>query len=307
MKKTLIFTEQCMNKDLAALRSEHLVETDWLAAHLTDPYLAIVDMRGYVRTTNHPDGYQTADYLGARDEYLASHIPGAVYLDWTADIVDTDDPIPAQVAGPEKTSSALGRAGIGNDALVIAYDNHAAMQFATRLWWVLRYYGYDSVRVLNGGWAKWFAENRPTTNGEQTNKPKTFVNKIRPELRVTADEILACLGQPGTTLVDARDEGQYTGRLRRGLHGGHIPGAINLSREALISEAGTFKSPDDLQKQIAQAGLTPEKRTIAYCNGGVAATTILFALSMLGNENGANYDGSWNEWGNRAHLPVDTK
>jgi thiosulfate/3-mercaptopyruvate sulfurtransferase len=294
-----------MTKDLATLRAKHLVETAWLEERLGDPKVRIVDMRGYVRTNTETDGFQTADYLGARDEYLISHIPCAVYLDWTVDIVDGSDPIPAQIAGPAQLAETLGRAGIGNDTLVIAYDNHPAMQFATRLWWALKYYGHYKVRVLNGGWARWLNEERPISRGIETKEPKVFVPKARPELRVTAEEVLRSIGQPGTTIVDARDEGQYMGHLRRALHGGHIPGAINLPREALISREGTFKPTEDLQGQIANAGLTPEKRTIAYCNGGVAATTILFALSMLGNENAANYDGSWNEWGNREDLPVE--
>src|SRR4051794_8120173 len=122
------------NVDLAALRATHLVEPEWLQQHLGDPGIRIVDMRGYVRTNTSPDGVQTADYMGAREEYETSHIPGAVYLDWTRDIVDLDDPIPAQVAGPEKIARVLGGAGIGDDTLVVAYDNPPASQFATRLW-----------------------------------------------------------------------------------------------------------------------------------------------------------------------------
>jgi len=112
----------------------HLVEPHWLEDRLGDNGIRIVDMRGYVVTQTQPDGFQTAQYNGARDEYLASHIPGAVYLDWTSDIVDTNDPVPAQVAGPEKAAEVFGGAGIGEDAVVIAYDNHPASQFATRLW-----------------------------------------------------------------------------------------------------------------------------------------------------------------------------
>ena len=140
-----------------------LADTKWLAAHLGDPDMRVVDMRGVVRTVT--DGrIQHADYLGLPDAYNASHIPGAVFLDWTKDIVDPDDPVPAQVAPPERLAAILGAVGIGDDTTVIAYDDHPASQFATRLWWVLLYYGHDKVRVLDGGWSRWQAEGRPVTS-----------------------------------------------------------------------------------------------------------------------------------------------
>jgi thiosulfate/3-mercaptopyruvate sulfurtransferase len=287
------------------LRPAHLVETALLEAHLHDPGLRVVDMRGYVRTRNDPDGRQTAEYAGARQEYEAGHIPGAVYLDWTADITDPDDPIPAQVAPPERMASALGAAGIGNHTTVVAYDNHPASQFATRLWWALRYYGHDAVRVLNGGLAKWRAEGRPLTAGNILPPPAVFTPRTRPQLRATAEEVLASLNHSDVSLADARDAGQYAGAIRRGPRGGHIPGAIHLPREALMAEDGTFRTPEELRMAVEGAGIRPDRRVIAYCNGGVAATVVLFALSMLGYPSLANYDGSWNEWGQRKDLPVE--
>src|SRR5437660_515080 len=115
-----------------------LAEPDWLAAYLEDPAVRIVDMRGEVRTTTDDAGVQQATYLGLRDDYLAGHIPGAVFLDWTTDITDPDDPVPAQVAPPERIASVLGAAGIGDATTVVAYDHHPSSQFATRLWWILR-------------------------------------------------------------------------------------------------------------------------------------------------------------------------
>ncbi len=291
--------------DLQTLRNEHLVETGWLAHHLDDLDLRIVDMRGYVQTQTGPDGYQTARYLSAYDEYAQGHIPGAIYLDWTRDIVDLDDPVPAQVAGPEKTAAVFGKAGIENTTLVIAYDNHPASQFATRLWWTLRYYGHDNVRVLNGGWKKWLAEGRPTSAEIPTCRPLTFTPDLRPELRMAAADVLSRIDDPATTVIDARDEGQYTGAIRRGKHGGHIPGAIHLPRERLLREDGTFRPVEELQVVVAEAGVERGKQNVAYCNGGVAATSVLFTLSMLGYPSLSNYDGSWNEWGNREDLPVE--
>lgn len=287
------------------LRSLHLVETDWLAEQITNgnPTLRIVDMRGYVKTQTTPDGMQSATYTGALEEYHQSHIPGAIYLDWTQDIVDENDPISAQVAPPEKIARLLGEAGIGDESLIVVYDSHPASQFATRLWWVMRYYGNSQVRVLNGGWKKWLAEGRPTTSEVPSYPQATFTPRLQSQWRKVASEVLAEIGDPAISLIDARDEGQYTGKIRRGDFGGHIPGAQHLPREAFFTPENTFLPASELQKIIAEANLTQEKEVVAYCNGGVAATSVLFTLSMLGYTRLSNYDGSWNEWGMRADLP----
>jgi thiosulfate/3-mercaptopyruvate sulfurtransferase len=137
--------------------------------------------------------------------------------------------------------------------------------------------------------------------------PAIFTPRVQPQWRATAEEVLASLKQSGVTLVDARDTGQYTGSIARGDgRRGHIPGALSLPREQLINMAdGTFRSDDDLKQVFAQAHVTPDKQIIAYCNGGVAATTVLFSLAMLGYPRLTNYDGSWNEWGSREDLPVE--
>jgi len=287
-------------------RSRFLVEATWLAEHLHDPNLRIVDMRGYVRTTER-GGVQYAEYIGARDEYEQAHIPGAVYIDWTRDIVDLQDPVEAQVAPPERFAEILGRLGIGDQHLVVAYDAHPASQFATRLWWALNYYGHEQVVVLNGGLRKWQGENLPLTAALPSYPPAIFTPRVQPQLRATAEEILAVLGKTGVTLIDARDTGQYTGATVRE-HGrpGHIPGALNIPREEVIdSTSGTFRTNEELAQVFASAHVSPSQQVIAYCNGGVAATTILFSLAMLGYSKLTNYDGSWNEWGTRQDLPVD--
>lgn len=282
-----------------------LVETAWLVEHLADPHVRVVDMRGYVRTVQRGD-VQEAQYVGALDEYAQEHIPGAVYLDWTRDIVDVDDPVAAQIAPPDVFKRAMERVGIGDQHLVVAYDTHPASQFATRLWWALSYYGHTNVAVLNGGLAKWKREQRPLDSTIPAYPSATFTPRAQPALRATAQDVLASLKQSGIRLIDAREPDQYTGAVARG-HGrpGHIPGALNIPREELIAPDGTFRGIDELRRIFAQAQVQPDEQVIAYCNGGVAATTVLFSLAMLGYPTLTNYDGSWNEWGSRADLPTE--
>jgi thiosulfate/3-mercaptopyruvate sulfurtransferase len=287
-------------------RSSFLVETPWLAEHLQDPDLRIVDMRGYVRTVE-KDGVQEARYEGARAEYEQLHIPGSVYIDWTRDIVDLDDIIKAQIAPSEQFAQMMGRIGIGDQQLVVAYDAHPASQFATRLWWALKYYGHDKVVVLNGGFPKWQHENLPLNNTIPIYPHTTFTPVLQPELRATAVDVLKLLGQRDVALIDARDRGQYSGMtVRKPGRPGHIPGALNIPREDLMDPTtGTFRSNEELKQVFAKAHVLPEQHIVAYCNGGVAATSVLFTLAMLGYPSLTNYDGSWNEWGVRQDLPVE--
>jgi thiosulfate/3-mercaptopyruvate sulfurtransferase len=285
-----------------------LVTTDWLADHLEDENFRVVDIRGYVKKTDLGRGRQRADYLPAREEYDEAHVPGAVYVDWTRDITDPDDPVPAQVAPSERFAALMGSLGIGDETHVVVYD-HSGGQFATRLWWALTLYGHDRVSVLDGGWKKWKAEGRPTTTEVPEPEPATFAPRTRPGWRTDAEALLAASESGGAFVLDARDEGQYTGAVARGQgRAGRIPGAAHLHADGLFDpESGTFLPDEDLERRLREAGV-PEDRAepiVAYCNGGVAATVPLFALHRLGYKNLANYDGSWNEWGVREELPVE--
>ena len=285
-----------------------LVGTGWLAEHLDDPDLRVVDIRGYVKKKNLDNGRQEAEYLAARDEYDEAHLPGAVYVDWTRDITDPEALVPVQIAPPERFAGLMGSLGIDDDTHVVIYD-HTGGQFATRLWWALTYYGHERVSVLNGGWKKWTVEGRPTTAEVPTPRPLIFTPRPRPEWRTDAREVLATSQAGDALILDARDEGQYTGELSRGEgRAGRVPGAKHLHAEALMDpESGTFRPEEGLTAKLHEAGV-PEDRDepiIAYCNGGVAATVPLFALYRLGYKNLANYDGSWNEWGMREDLPAE--
>ena len=287
--------------------SDSLVGTDWLKEHLNDPDLRVVDIRGYVKKTDLGNGRQRAEYLAARDEYDEGHIPGAVYIDWTRDITDPEDAVPAQIAPPDRFASVMGSLGIGDATHVVVYD-HAGGQFATRLWWALLYYGHDRVSVLDGGWRKWVTETHPTTTEAPAIEPTIFIPRPRHGWRKKAEDVLAA-SERGAFVLDARDEGQYTGAIARGEgRAGHVPGARHLHSDKLFDpENGTFLPDEELAARLREAGVPDDRDAplISYCNGGVAATVPLFALHQLGYKNLANYDGSWNEWGGREDLPAE--
>lgn len=282
-----------------------LVTTEWLQHHLGVSHLLTIDIRGYVNSRELGGGKQEADYVAAKDEYAKSHLPGAVFVDWTQDIVDPDDPVKVQIAQPDQFQRSMEAIGVGDDTDVVIVD-HTGGSFATRLWWALRYYGHDNAALLDGGFKKWVAEDRPVTDTVPSPSPQTFTPYVRPELRASWEDVQAAIGSSDNTIVDARHPKTFRGEDWRGSRAGRIPSAVNVPSGSFLNEDGTWKSPDDLAEIVARAGIQPDQRTISYCNGGVTATAVQFALYQTGNENAAVYDGSWNEWGEREDLPVET-
>jgi thiosulfate/3-mercaptopyruvate sulfurtransferase len=283
-----------------------LASTAWLERNLVHAgtgKLCVVDIRGTVR----PPGSKPR-YIPNSEEYERSHIPGAVFVDWTRDIVDEADSVPVQLAQPEAFARAMSSIGVGDGTMVVAYDDHDHI-FAGRLAWALRYYGHDDVRILDGGWPRWVAEGRPTTSAVPVPESASFTPRPRPALRRTADDVARSLGRSNFVLIDARPRDQYAGLTSAAARAGHIPGACNVPYKELVDQAtGRFLPREELAAAFTRAGVPVQGLpldVVVYCNGGVSCTVPLAALQMLGRSDVSVYDGSWNEWGSRASLPIE--
>lgn len=277
-----------------------LVTTAWLHEHLQDRALRIVDIRGHVLPATEP----LPHYFNHHADYLHSHILGAVFVDWVHEITDPADPHHAQIAKPERYAAVMSRLGIDSDTVVVAYDDANGM-FAARLWWSLRYYGHEQVVVLDGGWQKWLAENRPTTAEKPVIQPTTVVPKPNPAIYRAAADILPRL-QSDLVLMDVRTPEEFTGQASRAKRKGHIPQAINLPRGRLVHEDGTMLEPAALRQHFAAIGITPNTpEVVVYCNGGVSASYGMLALQVAGITRAAVYDGSWKDWGNDDTKPIE--
>jgi thiosulfate/3-mercaptopyruvate sulfurtransferase len=286
-----------------ATRAFLLVDTEMLAERLDDPRLRIVDIRGSIKPPSAPKPW----YAPKRDAYLAAHIPGAAFVDWTEDIVDPAAPIAMTLAGPARWKALMERLGIGDDSEVIVYDDTGGL--APRLWWALNYYGHSRVRLLDGGWTKWVAEGRPVTAIPPAPRAAAvFTPRVQPGWRAGTPEVKAAMQAPGVALVDCRSPEEWRGEIGRGDKAkGRIPGSVNVpSVKSLDGEHRTWKSPAEIRDLYARAGVTPESQVITYCNAGVSAAVGLFALKLAGFPAAANYAGSWYEWEADPANPIET-
>ena len=264
---------------------DSLVSTDWLAEHLGEPDLVVVDCTWFM----------PASGRSAQGEFLEAHIPGARFLD-IDELSDHSNPAPHMLPDAAEFGPAMERLGIGNDDQIVVYDN-SPIHTAARGWFTIRHFGARNVALLDGGLKKWIDEGRPTEAGEPTARRTRFEAKEGAGEVFTKEQILA---GPGCALADARGRGRFEAsepEPRAGIAGGHIPGARNLPFGLLYNEDGTFRPNDELRKAFEGAGLDPARPFIASCGSGVTATSLIFAAHLLQNDSGALYDGSWSEWG----------
>lgn len=271
-----------------------LVETDWVAEHLDDDSVRIVEV----------------------DEnpglYAEGHIPGAIGFDWKRDL---QDQVRRDFLGPAEFAALMGSRGISNDHTVVLYGDRNNW-FAAYTYWYFRYYGHDQVKLVNGPREKWVAEGRETSTEVPSYAPASFETGSREEsIRAYRDDVLATLDN-GTHLVDVRSPQEFAGELiaptgyeqEGAQRGGHIPGAASVPWAQAVNEDGTFKSADELRALYTEKGVLAEgEPVIAYCRIGERSAHTWFVLhELLGKDDVKNYDGSWTEWGNLVGVPIET-
>ena len=264
---------------------ESLVSTQWLADRLGEPGLTIVDASWHMPATGR----------NGREEYLASHIPGARFLD-IDEVSDKSNPAPHMLPAADQFSAAMERLGIGSGDRIVIYDN-SPLHTAARGWFTLRHFGARELAILDGGFQKWIAEGRPVESGEPPIRSAHFDASERPDEVVTKQQILG--GLDGA-FVDARGKPRFEGtepEPRPGMASGHIPGARNIPYSSLYNEDGTFRDREQLRRIFDAAKADPDQPFVASCGSGVTAASLVFATHLLGSDKARLYDGSWSEWG----------
>jgi thiosulfate/3-mercaptopyruvate sulfurtransferase len=272
---------------------DSLVSTQWLADHLSEPDLVVVDSSWHLPATGR----------SGRGEYLDRHIAGARFLD-IDELADKQTSAPHMLPSAEEFGRAMERLGIGRDDRIVIYDN-SPVRTAARGWFMLRHFGADRVAILDGGLQRWLAEGRPTESGEPAPRQARFAAAGRDAEVVSKAQILAGLQAP---LLDARSKPRFEGSEadpRPGVAAGHIPGARNLPFAALYREDGRFRSPEEIRRLFEEARIDPDQPFVATCGSGVTANSLIFAAQLLGNRGAQLYDGSWSEWGADPATPKE--
>jgi thiosulfate/3-mercaptopyruvate sulfurtransferase len=286
-----------------------LVPTQWLADHSHDEGVVPVDLRW------RGDG-------SGRGLYEQGHIPGAVHLDWSTELVDPDAKVAFMLAPPRRFAQVMERSGISDHSTVVAYaDEQGSGPF--RLWWASRVYGHDNVHILDGGLERWVQDGRPLTTDPPPSRSATWTPRPTRRYVATAADVEYATGRPDVVLLDSRPRDQFLGkavwfetgpveagpdgvaRTERGpIRAGRIPSAVNVPAAVLYQADSTMKSPEEIRGLLAEAGLTPGCGAIAYCGVGLSATALLFALHLAGYEDASLYDASWEEWGRDQERPI---
>ncbi len=274
-------------------RPEVLVDTDWAAAHLEDPKVRFVEVD--VDTSAYDTG----------------HIPGAVGWNWQQ---DTQDQVVRDIPDKASFESLLNRSGIAPETLVVLYGDNNNW-FAAFAFWLLRYYGHQNMRMLDGGRQKWVAEGRPlSTEKPVVARTNYQVSRMEADVRALREDVLAHLEKTGAALVDVRSPDEFSGTLRApatlpqegSQRGGHIPGAANIVWARAVAEDGTFKDFNALSELYSSNGITADKDIIAYCRIGERSSHSWFVLTyLLGYPKVRNYDGSWTEYGSLVGVPIE--
>jgi thiosulfate/3-mercaptopyruvate sulfurtransferase len=275
-----------------------LVSTDWLAAHLDDPKVRIIDA-----------SYKMPGMLPLpSDDYLKVHIPGAVFFD-VAEIADPNDPLPHMYPDAKRFAHDVAALGISSSDTVVAYDSGAWVA-APRAWWMFLSFGHSKVKVLDGGLQKWLREGRPTHSGKVAPKPGRFEARLDPDFVRNKQQLLDNMTTHAEQLVDARPRPRFEGSVTEpwpGRRSGHVPGSRNVPYGELFdASTGAMKPLEDLRKSFMGAGVDLARPIVTTCGSGVSAAVLTLALYRLGVRGTALYDGSWAEWGLPEGPPVAT-